>query len=1616
MTPDRWKKIDQLLDLLLELEPDKRPSFLDVVCTNDDALRRELESLLSAHARPEGLLETIRADAAAELFAEAPNEMVGRTLSHYQVVNSLGKGGMGEVYLARDTVLGRPVAIKLLARQFTRDEERVKRFQQEASAASALNHPGILTVYEIDRHDDLHFIATEYVEGETLRDRIKDRPLGLFEALEVAIQITGALGAAHAAGILHRDIKPENIMIRPDGLVKVLDFGVAKLIQKSSSGEDLPAPVDQIRTETGAILGTIQYMSPEQLRALELDARTDIFSLGIVLYEIVEGFRPFTGQTPTDEMVALLEREPLPLKGPPELERIVKKALAKDRASRYQTAAEMQTDLKGLLRQTEMEVQQSLVCPLCSRQSSGAFEFCVNCGAALKKKCPKCSGQIAATSDFCGLCGHKFDGSKETSAYSRHAATFSSGLGDERRRATIVYSVISGCSAILEQFDPQEADREISSIRQAIVSVITEHGGAVDRCSAEEVVALFGVPASYEDDFLRAVRAALDLRLLVHRLSEDLEKRLGQPLRICTGISSGSVVARVSDQKQYNVSGDPLKIASRLAANAEADEILVSPEIVRLIQPFFSLSSKGPFSLKPSAKAVPVFRVEGETGIHTRLEAAEVIGLTPYVGRAKELAVLQASLGRALVGEGQFVTVLGEAGVGKSRLLLEFLSSLEGTEVNIIQSRCHTHGSTTPYLPLIDALRDLLGLRKDESPERIRKTAIANIKAIDPSLEAYIPVYLHLLSLENLDDGGTRDLKGDDLSLAMQEALSAILTLHYSSAPGLMLLEDWHWADEASIETLKRVASLLPVHPLMIIITSRPDGLDWTYVENHTLVNLGPLSESYSVQIIKSVVGSENLPDGFGDLLHRRTGGNPFFTEEVCRTLVDDGTIRVVDGVAKLEGSLEDLNLPDTVQSLIRTRLDHLDSESHALLRRAAVLGREFNLRVLDRMTDMQSAMASCLEGLQKKGLIQQIRVVPESVYRFKHVLTQEVAYDSLLLHQRKSLHESAGLAIEELYSGRLEEQLEVLTFHYSCAENWPKAVRFGRESAEKASRLGRFAEALAMLERAEEWSEKLDKTPESERIRIEIWLAQERQCETLGLRDRQQSLIDRAFSFLNESEDQALLAETLVRQGELSTLLGCFEKAETAFNQALEIRRTNADSIGERIVLRNMGFLHWRQGRYDDAVTCNKTALSIDLSHDDKDGYAKDLTNLASISRSQGKPKEALAYVEEALKVNEIIRPFNQGYVLTVAANVYRDLGEPDRAKENYQRSFELTGQHCLPLHQIITGTALASLCWERGEYEEGMRLSTELVALTRRLNLKRELAQALGVISQRLLELDRLNEALPPLREAAEIYLQLDDAEERTRALTSIAYVYEKCGQDPEAALKAWEEAELLRASQGNLPGVLETLEGMARVARNLQQDSDAALGFLGCALQVAEDLDDSAKLGDLLNTMGIIEWQRSKYAEALDYYQRAFVVFQSLGDIVHSGLMLNSIGVTLHSLDRGEEAATHLKSALQMHRQSGQRLLEGHALAALGKIFDEAKSLDEAREYYSASLEIRKEIGDRKGEGWMSHNLARILFSQGGESEAIPLLNSANAIAIETGDTQLGDACSRLQTNQI
>lgn len=356
MTPERWQQVKEIFDPALELTPEQRNAFLDDACHGDEALRGEVELLIASYKKAGSFFETPAIEVAAGLVsAETAGSLAGCSLSHFRLLSLLGAGGMGEVYLAEDTLLARKVALKLLPAHFTSDTARISRFQQEARTASSLNHPNIVIVHEIAEVNGSHFIATEFIDGETLRDRLKRGRLSVSEALDVARQVAAALVAAHGAGIVHRDIKPENVMVRPDGLVKVLDFGLAKLTER-------PGPVSEVdlqettmarlSTEPGTVMGTVNYMSPEQARGLKVDHRTDIFSLGVMLYEMLAGRRPFDGETPSDVLAAILMKEPKPLEEHrsevrPELERVVTRCLAKECEERFQSASELVTALQS---------------------------------------------------------------------------------------------------------------------------------------------------------------------------------------------------------------------------------------------------------------------------------------------------------------------------------------------------------------------------------------------------------------------------------------------------------------------------------------------------------------------------------------------------------------------------------------------------------------------------------------------------------------------------------------------------------------------------------------------------------------------------------------------------------------------------------------------------------------------------------------------------------------------------------------------------------------------------------------------------------------------------------------------------------------------------------------------------------------------------------------------------------------------------------------------------------------------------------------------------------------------------------------------------------------------
>src|SRR5262249_53037652 len=336
MKAERWKQVNDLFQSTVERAPKERAAFLDEVC-QDEGMRREVESLLTSHEQSENFIEMPAFKVAPELV---PNDtggaLVGKVIGHYRIESLIGVGGMGEVYLARDERLGRKAALKLLPHSLTTDGMQLSRFKNEARTASALNHPNILTVYEIGAEGNLQFIATEFIEGVTLRAALASGKMSAHKALEIAEQVASALAAAHDAGVVHRDIKPENIMLRPDGYVKVLDFGIAKLTEQSrTSDDDRVETTALLQTRPGLVLGTAHYMSPEQARGQKVDARSDIWSLGVVLYEMVTGSPPFRGETPSDCIAAILTAEPAPLSSaspdvPDKLDTVLQKALRKN--------------------------------------------------------------------------------------------------------------------------------------------------------------------------------------------------------------------------------------------------------------------------------------------------------------------------------------------------------------------------------------------------------------------------------------------------------------------------------------------------------------------------------------------------------------------------------------------------------------------------------------------------------------------------------------------------------------------------------------------------------------------------------------------------------------------------------------------------------------------------------------------------------------------------------------------------------------------------------------------------------------------------------------------------------------------------------------------------------------------------------------------------------------------------------------------------------------------------------------------------------------------------------------------------------------------------------------
>ena len=666
-------------------------------------------------------------------------------------------------------------------------------------------------------------------------------------------------------------------------------------------------------------------------------------------------------------------------------------------------------------------------------------------------------------------------------------------IAGERRQVTVIFADVSGFTALSETLDPEEVASLMNDCLKDLVDAVYQYEGMVDKFIGDCVMAVFGAPVALEDDAERALHAALTMREKIESFNKRCGERLKEPLALHIGINSGTVIAgNVGNdlRMNYTVMGDTVNVASRLEGAATRGQIFVSHSTYRLAAGAFRFRPLEPIQVKGKRESLKAYEL-----LDARVQPDKLRGLeglvSPLVGRAREFKAIQDALTASQLGEGSIVLVHGDAGVGKSRLLRE-VRAKGSDEVTWLEGRCFSISQTLSYGPILDLLRRHIGIA-DEQHRNEQQLVLRHYAGTHfPDTPEVYAVLARLLALP-LNDAESEMIKGfegDEFRARLFSIIERQLMTLSAQQPVAMLLEDMHWADQSSIDLLNDMLPLIRKARLTFVCASRsrrePAAL-WEKLDpaleqlrdRVVEVSLQPLSAEASQRLIEELLGGNYLPEALAADILNKSDGNPFFLEEVLRSLIEGGALVAEGERWKVTALTTNLAVPDTVQGVLLARMDRLAEELKQLLQKAAVIGRVFLYRVLKVLATEEGALDGQLTRLESSDLLHERSRLPEIEYVFKHALTQEVAYQTLLGPARKALHHKVGDAIEELFRDRLEEFAGLIAYHYFSAESWEKALPYLILCSTAAYRVNLFPEVRGHCRRALECLRHLEQTPE---------------------------------------------------------------------------------------------------------------------------------------------------------------------------------------------------------------------------------------------------------------------------------------------------------------------------------------------------------------------------------------------------------------------------------------------------------------------------------------------------------------------------------------------------------
>jgi len=900
-------------------------------------------------------------------------------------------------------------------------------------------------------------------------------------------------------------------------------------------------------------------------------------------------------------------------------------------------------------------------CPKCRVENPEGKKFCRDCGEKFVLSCFECNGEVFPGDKFCGDCGSKLKLSSEAPSQElsfddklrKIQRYLPKGISDkilsqkgkiegERKQVTVMFCDMEGFTGIVEKAGADEAYSLMDQVYEILIHKVHDFEGTVNEMTGDGIMALFGAPIALEDAPQRAIRAAMAIHREMSKFSDKIKQENIPSIKMRIGIHTGPVVVGSlgNDLRvEFKAVGDTVNLASRMEGLAKPGATYISEDTFKLTEGLFRVEALGDREIRGKTGPVRIYRVIAASGRRTRFDVSAERGLTPFVGRERERELMLDGFERAKAGRGQAFSIMSEAGVGKSRLLYEFRKAISNEDVTFLEGKCLSYSRGVPYYPVIDVLKSTFNIEENDGDTRIKEKIENGFMDLGADEVPTLPYLLELLSVKGS--------KIADFSMSPEgrknriiEAVKRVTLKAAELRPLIIAIEDLHWIDKNSEEYLKRLFMSISGARIFLIFTYRTEYVHtWGARSYHSQLTLNRLSNRESLSMVSHLLKVGEIDSDIEELVLERTEGVPFFIEEFVKSLM---VLEIIEKTGKryyLAKDIRGLTIPSTIHEVIMARVDSLPEKAKELLQAGSVIEREFSHGLIKKVTSLpESELLSCLSVLKDSELVYERGIYPESTYIFKHALTREVVYDSILTRKRKRLHENAGCSIEALYKENTGEHSEALAEHFICSENHEKSAQYSRLSKRKSEKAALIKEAVIHAKRR---IDSLEKLPETEDLQTEIIDAR----TNLGLyyiqlqdRVRSKEAVDPIIDLALEKNYKRGLSRIYLILGQYACIVKeNFSEAFKYLSDALNIAERENDFVSLLFINAEMGVLLSLNCEFERAFSHYRKALEINIAANSLWGISLFKSFLSyQVYFNQGKMNLAFQTSSDALKIAE--------------------------------------------------------------------------------------------------------------------------------------------------------------------------------------------------------------------------------------------------------------------------------------------------------------------------------------------------------------------------------------------